>query len=166
MVDVKSCGSTILAIDDEVEILARIAAILEAAGHACLCAADVRTAHETAARTRPDLIIANVNIEGHSGIALCQQIKDEASLPDVPAMYLSASQVPDVIRRASAIGGAYYLRKPFDERVLLQLVDRVCVRSSARPIVTAPNTATRAPIASEKTAAARTAARASALAVN
>ena len=127
----------------------------------------MRSAHETAARTRPDLIIANVNIEGHSGIALCQQLKDEASLPDVPAMYLSASQVPDVIRRATAVGGAYYLRKPFDERVLLQLVDRVCVRGTARSAVGPPNSATRASIATEqKSAGVRTVVRAGAMAVN
>jgi CheY-like chemotaxis protein len=39
-------------------------------------------------------------------------------------MFLSGAQIPDVIRRAHAAGGVYYLRKPFDPPVLLELVDK------------------------------------------
>jgi hypothetical protein len=42
----------------------------------------------------------------------------------VPVMFLSGGQIPDIIRRHDSGGGAYYIRKPFDSNVLLQLVDR------------------------------------------
>jgi hypothetical protein len=42
----------------------------------------------------------------------------------VPAMYLSSGQIPDIIRRHDEMGGSYYLRKPFDPGVLLELADK------------------------------------------
>jgi hypothetical protein len=39
-------------------------------------------------------------------------------------MFLSRTQVPDIIRRSQEAGGAYFLRKPFDPQVLLELVDK------------------------------------------
>ena len=43
---------------------------------------------------------------------------------DVPVLYVSNSQAPDIIRRSHDAGGAYYLRKPFDPEVLIELVGK------------------------------------------
>ena len=73
----------------------------------------------------PDLIISDINLAGQSGLTLCERLKqDHASMADVPVMFLSGAQIPDIIRRAHAAGGTYYLRKPFDPQVLLELVDK------------------------------------------
>ncbi|MHB8901140.1 MAG: hypothetical protein ACYC6Y_20520, partial [Thermoguttaceae bacterium] len=45
-------------------------------------------------------------------------------LKGVPVMFLSGAQIPDIIRRSHAVGGTYYLRKPFDPGVLVELVDK------------------------------------------
>jgi hypothetical protein len=39
-------------------------------------------------------------------------------------MFLSGGQIPDIIRRQDHLGGTYYIRKPFDPNVLLELVDK------------------------------------------
>ena len=39
-------------------------------------------------------------------------------------MFLSAGQIPDIIRRRGPVGGADYLRKPIDADVLLDLLDK------------------------------------------
>jgi CheY-like chemotaxis protein len=44
--------------------------------------------------------------------------------PNTPVMFLSGTQVPDIIRRTHGAGGTYYLRKPFDGMVLLELIDK------------------------------------------
>jgi CheY-like chemotaxis protein len=73
----------------------------------------------------PDLIICDTHLGLQSGLELCDKIKAEPPLRDVPLMFLSASQMPDIIRRHhEAGGGAYHLRKPFDPDVLMKLVDR------------------------------------------
>ena len=39
-------------------------------------------------------------------------------------MFISSSQLPDIIRRSHDAGGAYYLRKPLDPEVLIDLVSK------------------------------------------
>jgi CheY-like chemotaxis protein len=114
----------ILAIDDEADVLARIAGILNDAGYQCLCATSAAAAREAIGQTMPELIIADLNLAGQSGAVVCEQLKGEAHLGEVPVMFLSASQGPDIIRRTHAARGTYYLRKPFDAAVLVQLVEK------------------------------------------
>lgn len=115
---------TILAIDDEAAMLAHISAILTGAGYCCHSAADGKTAIASVQEATPDLIIADINLAGHSGVAVCEQLKHLSGMDEVPVMFLSSAQVPDIIRRAHAAGGTYYLRKPFDASVLLQLIEK------------------------------------------
>ena len=68
------------------------------------------------------MVIADLNLAGYSGLELCHQLRLEAGMSDVPWMFLSGAQTPDIIRRTDETGGAYYLRKPFDSEVLLELV--------------------------------------------
>jgi CheY-like chemotaxis protein len=128
MIHAKVSATTILVIDDEAAVLEQIAGVLEEAGHACQCAQNSAAAHECIERATPDLIIADINLAGHSGLALCEQLKLHFSLVDVPVMFLSSAQTPDIIRRSNADGGTYFIRKPFDRQVLLELIGK------ARPI--------------------------------
>lgn len=113
---------TILAIDDEAADLARLSQVLAEGGYACHCASDAHAAAETLRQVTPDLIIADINLAGYSGLTICEQLKQDAGLTHVPVMFLSAGQVPDIIRRSHSLGGTYYIRKPFDTEVLLTLV--------------------------------------------
>lgn len=115
---------TILAINDEADVLAQIAAIAEKAGYACLCAREANSAREAMQRVMPDLIISDTNLAGQSGVTVCEQLKQQIGHCEIPVMFLSAAQGPDIIRRADAAGGTYYLRKPFDAPVFLQLVEK------------------------------------------
>ena len=114
----------ILVIDDEPDVLGEVASALSGAGFACHCCATAEAALRFARSATPDLIVCDINLEGHSGLELCQKIKEDHTLCDVPVMFLSGAQIPDVIRRSHAVGGAYYLRKPFDPEVLTELVDK------------------------------------------
>jgi two-component system OmpR family response regulator len=124
----------VLAIDEEPEVRVRIAEVLEQAGYGCLCVATAGEARSAAELTSPDLIIASVNLTGQSGITVCEQLKRQSDLIDVPVMFLSAAQVPDVIHRQCASGGAYFLRKPFHASALLQLVERTRLVRPVEPI--------------------------------
>jgi len=114
----------ILVIDDEADVLGEVAAILAGAGFACHCCSTAEAAVQFARSTAPDLIISDINLDGRSGLELCEQIKQDEALNDVPVMFLSGAQIPDIIRRSHAVGGTYYLRKPFDPEVLVELVDK------------------------------------------
>lgn len=132
----------ILAIDDEAEVLGTVASVLNQAGYACQCATSAEMARQFARTHRFDLIVSDINLAGQSGLELCQQLKLEGALIDVPVMFLSGAQLPDIIRRSHAAGGTYYLRKPFDPEVLLELVDKalwmphLTARRSTQPAAT------------------------------
>jgi CheY-like chemotaxis protein len=114
----------LLVIDDEPEVLGQLATVLGGAGYLCQCCASADDALRFTESNTPDLIISDINLAGHSGLEMCEQMKNRPEMYDVPVMFLSGVQIPDVIRRSHAAGGSYYLRKPFDPEVLLELVDK------------------------------------------
>ena len=114
----------ILLVDDEPEELGQVSAVLTAAGFTCHCCTSASDALAAARQNPPDLIISDINLGGENGLALCAQIREEVSLYDIPVMFLSGAQIPDIIRRSHAAGGTYYLRKPADPEVLLELVQK------------------------------------------
>ena len=114
----------ILIIDADPVSLTGTAAVLEMAGNICHCAQD-RIAALRAGRTIAlDLIICDVQVGADSGLELCRELRRLPGMQDVPVMFVSASQVPDIVRRSHDAGGAYYLRKPFDPDVLVELVSK------------------------------------------
>ena len=114
----------ILVVDDEPVVLGEVSAVLSAAGFTCHCCTNSESALASASKNPPDLIISDINLGGESGLEMCEQIRDEIVLRDVPVMFLSGAQIPDIIRRSHAAGGTYYLRKPADPEVLLELVQK------------------------------------------
>jgi CheY-like chemotaxis protein len=74
------------------------------------------------------LILCDINLHGANGIELCEQLKQVAGLSQVPTMFLSSAQSPDIIRRAHA----YYVRKLLDPAVILKLIEQALSEISAR----------------------------------
>jgi len=116
--------STVLIIDGDALTLTATAAALHLCGHECHCARDSEAALKAARGLTLDLIICDVHVDGENGLDLVQEIKQEPGLSDVPVIFISSSQTADIVRRAHDAGGAYYLRKPFDPEVLLEIVDK------------------------------------------
>ncbi len=114
----------ILVVDDEVSVLDSVAGVLAHVGYTCECCSTADAAIEFARANQLDLIISDINLDGHSGLEMCERIKEDQGLRDVPVMFLSGAQIPDIIRRSHAVGGTYYLRKPFDPEVLVELIDK------------------------------------------
>ena len=114
----------VLVVDDEPEVLDKVATVLTGAGFACRCCTTPENAVEAAQSSPPDLVISDINLHGHGGWEAYDRIRQNKALEHVPVMFLSGTQIPDIIRRSHAVGGTYYLRKPFDPDVLLELVDK------------------------------------------
>jgi DNA-binding response OmpR family regulator len=111
-------------VDDDPILLMGTAAILTQAGYDCHCARDPGVAR-MAVRTLPiDLILCDVYLAGESGLELCRELRQEPGLEDVPVMFMSSAQLPDIVRKSHDAGGAYFLKKPFEPRVLIELVGK------------------------------------------
>ena len=114
----------IMVVDDEPSILDDVANVVRQAGYVCHPIDNAEAARKFATHLSPDLIIADINLDGESGLELCHQLKQETDLAEIPVIFLSGAEIPNVIRRAHAAGGTYYLRKPFDPTVLADLIEK------------------------------------------
>ncbi len=117
-------SASILLIDDEPDMLDEVSAALAQTGYVCRCCQEPRAAEMMARQLLPDLIISDINLGAASGLELCETIKKIEGLANTPVIFLSGAQIPDVVKRSRAAGGAYYLRKPFDPEVLTELVEK------------------------------------------
>ena len=114
----------VLVIDSDPLTMTGIAAALHLSGYECHCARDREAAVKAGNALALDLIISDVQVGRDSGLEICAEIQASDRNRDVSLMFISAQQAPDIVRRSHADGGVYYLRKPFDPDVLLELVDR------------------------------------------
>ena len=123
MSSLKQEQAVILIIDSDPLMLTGMAAVLHMQDYECHCAQSSEAAMKAADTLDLDLIVCDVKLKHESGLALCKRLRSNGA-EDVPVLYVSSAQQPDVIRRAHEAGGAYYLRKPFDPAVLIDLVDK------------------------------------------
>jgi len=67
-----------------------------------------------AARTeRPDLILLDINMPDMNGYQVCEQLKADPALQDIPVIFLSALNEPLDKVTAFGAGGVDYITKPF-----------------------------------------------------
>jgi CheY-like chemotaxis protein len=116
--------ATILVIDADPLNRTAIAAMLHARSYEVLCAGDREAALKAGRDQVLDLIICDTNLRGEDGIALVEELRQLPERSDVPVMFISAAQLPDVILRTHRHGSSFHLRKPFDAVVLLELVEK------------------------------------------
>src|ERR1051326_925647 len=108
----------ILIVDEDALSLSSATSSLDAVGHIIYQARDRMTALRIARAEALDLVICDVNLGGDSGLDLSREIRQLPGMQDVPVMFISRTQLPDIVRRSHEAGAAYYLRKPLDPDVL------------------------------------------------
>lgn len=114
----------IVIVDDDALILTGIAAILNKAGYECHMARDCEAALKAARHQHPDLMILDAELGEEDGFELARYMKDDLVLREISILFLSESKRDDIIERTQAAGGDYFLGKPFDPNVLIEVVDR------------------------------------------
>ena len=117
-------GKTVLIVDDEMSNTQLFGMMLELEGYRPLAAFDAPTALEALRQQTPDLMIVDVMLPGESGLQLCQKVRGELGLTDLPIVIVSAkSQLVDV-QAGLAAGANTYLTKPVTKAELLSAVRR------------------------------------------
>jgi two-component system chemotaxis response regulator CheY len=114
----------ILLVDEDALALASTAAALDAAGYVVYQAMNRAAALRIARSQALDLLICDVNLGADSGLDLSRELRRLPGMQDVPVMFISRTQLPDIVRRSHEAGAAYYLRKPLDPEVLVDLVGK------------------------------------------
>ena len=114
----------ILIVDDEADIRALIAGILQDEGHATREAANSDQALEAVRARRPHLVIQDIWLQGSKldGLGVLEEIKREAA--EVPVVMISGHGTIETAVQAIKVGAYDFIEKPFKADRLLLVVDR------------------------------------------
>ena len=123
-------GKKILVVDDEVMLVNLLQMRLEANGYEVEVAYDGQEGLSKTVRTRPDLIILDINMEGMDGYTMLKELRKKTGIKDTKVIMLSASGKMREIFEKEGISD--YITKPFDADDLLTRVAEVIKGGKAK----------------------------------
>lgn len=104
---------SILAVDDTPENLKVLAGMLRDKGYEVRPVTSGKSALQAIKSQPPDLILLDINMPEMNGYEVCEKIKSEPMLKDIPVIFISAlTETLDKVR-AFSVGGVDYITKPF-----------------------------------------------------
>lgn len=121
----------VLIIDDDRVIADVLAFALLREGFHVVQAYDGVSALEIWAKTKPDLIILDVNLPGIDGFTICEQIRKET---DTPIIMLTVRSKDEDIVHGFELGADDYILKPFSPRQLVARAHAVLRRAVRFPV--------------------------------
>jgi CheY-like chemotaxis protein len=123
---------TVLAVDDENDMLLITRMTLQDAGYRVLTALDGMHALESARRDKPDLILLDVLMPGMNGFEVLERLRQDESTRNMPVVIVSVLTERERTRLVMDEGIEYYLVKPFDRQDLLDKVRRAIEGAEGR----------------------------------
>src|SRR6202165_4130428 len=115
----------VLVIDDDSDVRALVAGLLERAGYEVNEASDGRDGLRAIFCDRPDLVLLDVTMPGLDGWATLERIRE---LTDVPVLMLTARSEELEKGRGVKSGADDYMTKPFARQELLARVEALLRR--------------------------------------
>jgi CheY-like chemotaxis protein len=116
--------TTVLIIDDEIHIRRLTARVLEMAGYHVIEAASGPEALRSIQETRPDIITCDISMPGMDGFQVLETLKSQPATAEIPVIMLTAiGQEKDAVR-ATELGAADYITKPFSSTNLIETIQR------------------------------------------
>lgn len=112
----------ILVVDDITQNLQVLADMLEQVGYEVTFATNGQQALERAKLAEPDLILLDLMMPNMSGLEVCQHLKADQKLCEIPVIFLTASEEREHLLEAFNKGAVDYITKPFYPPELLARV--------------------------------------------
>ncbi len=124
-------------IEDDRDLTGLLQYALEQEGFEFSCVHDGLAATDFCQRVRPDAIVLDVMLPGMDGFSICQELRQDPALREVPVVFLTARSEEADRLRGLEIGGDDYVVKPFSVRELvarlkLRLRSSKALESSSR----------------------------------
>jgi len=120
----------ILIVDDSAMVRRHVRATIEKLGHVVAEAADGSEALESIAKTRPSLVISDVNMAPMDGFTLLSKIRASFTREVLPVLMLTTEGDDKLKQRGKTAGANGWLVKPFDPGRLGDVVSHVLSSAS------------------------------------
>ena len=117
-------NARILLIEDNAQNRYLATFLLEARGHAILEAASGPQGLELAERTRPDLILLDIQLPGMDGYAVARALKASAALATIPIVAVTSYALLGDREKCLAAGAEGYIEKPIDPETFAAEVEQ------------------------------------------
>lgn len=115
---------TILIVEDEKDTVEMYRIVLEVEGYQVMVAYTLQGAIKQLEKKKPDLILLDVALRGTSGLDLCEKIRRDPELEDLPIVIISNLDSPEEIKAGLEAGANVYLTKPISQNELLEAVQQ------------------------------------------
>jgi two-component system sensor histidine kinase/response regulator len=113
----------ILIVDDTPANLQLLGMTLRGEGYQVVATSKSSQVMESAKKSNPDLILLDVMMPGLNGFEVCEQLKEDPTLVEIPVIFLTAKSEQENINYGLEVGGVDYITKPFNKQELLARVD-------------------------------------------
>ena len=107
-------GSMILIVDDEYIGRETLQSVLEGEGYELEMAENGFQAIEKAKKLLPDVILLDVMMPGMTGFEVCQRIRSDPQIAEIPIIILTALDDRESLLNALKAGADDFISKPFD----------------------------------------------------
>jgi len=117
------CGKNIMVVDDNPTNLKLLDDMLGQAGYRVRSFPRGRLALAAAAQNPPDLILLDINMPELTGYEVCERLKSDGKLAQIPVIFLSALNETEDKVKALRCGGVDYISKPFQIEEVMARVE-------------------------------------------
>ena len=114
---------SVLLIDDDANTLLALGVRLKAMGYTVFTAKDAVGATSAARKNSPDIIVLDISLPGGDGFTVAERLQRLGSTGATPIIFITASENPDLRKRAMQVGAVGFLKKPFDANQMAEAIE-------------------------------------------
>ena len=122
----------ILVVEDSPMQSAVLQGKLRSRGYGVRAAPNGAEGLEAVRQRRPSLVISDIDMPEMNGYAMCEAIKSDRALRDLPVILLTSLNDPEDIFHGLKAKANNYLTKPYDDEVLFARVEHLLANRSLR----------------------------------
>ena len=128
--------NTILIVDDNSNNLKVVAGVLKGEGYQFRMAKSGAQALSVLDKTKPDLILLDIQMPEMDGFETCLKIKENKELAGIPVIFLTANTDAESISKAFKAGGVDFVTKPFNsDELLARIATHIKLKKQAEELV-------------------------------
>lgn len=114
----------ILLVEDNTDIRENVTEMLELAGFIVITAENGKTGFTLALSAMPDLILSDIRMPVSDGYELFEALKKNDTTKNIPFVFMTSSVEEKDVLAALKNGADGYIRKPFDENDLFDVLSK------------------------------------------